>query len=349
MLFLGLKAQDSIPQFGFKTTYHYGFIAPHKPLVNEIIKGHTQITELSFYKKTSGKRQWEQYFNFPKTGISAMIIHSGNMESLGMIYGMFPYVEYPLNKWKVTWNLKFGYGVGYIQKPFDRVENYKNLAIGSHLNALIFFNSLWSYNITKNLNSSLGLSLTHFSNGSLKRPNLGINLLSVNAGVGYEFGSMNPKVVFNNIDKEKKWEGSVALSAGVKEIPPIGGRKYWVSSLSYSLLKTVTNKSSFGFGTDIFYNTSLDPLIQRVQFEDKGVMGNFRLGINGTYGLSMGKLDLLFQVGGYAYTAYEDNGYIYSKLVSRYQISDKLFANVALKTHFAVADFIEYGVGYRLH
>ncbi|MCB0409779.1 MAG: acyloxyacyl hydrolase, partial [Flavobacteriales bacterium] len=76
---------------------------------------------------------------------------------------------------------------------------------------------------------------------------------------------------------------------------------------------------------------------------------NFRLGINGTYGLSMGKLDLLFQVGGYAYTAYEDNGYIYSKLGSRYYLTDKLFVNLALKTHFAVADFIEYGVGYRLH
>lgn len=344
-----VKSQDSIPSFGLKTTYHYGFIAPHKPMINEIIKGHTQITEISFYKNTTGKRQWEQYFNYPKIGLSAMIINTGNKESLGMAYGLFPYVEYPLNQWKITWNLKFGYGVGFIQKPFDRVSNYKNLAIGSHFNALIFFNSNWSYQVSKNINTSLGLSLTHFSNGSLKRPNLGINLLSVNYGVGYHFGATQTKTVFNGINKEKKWEGSIVLSAGTKEIPPIGGKKYFVSSFSYSLLKTVTNKSSFGIGTDLFYNTSLEPLVIKVQNEDKGKISRFRLGFNGTYALTMGKLSLLFQVGGYAYTVYKDNGYIYSKLGSRYKVTDKLFLNLALKTHFAVADFIEYGIGYQIH
>ena len=343
------RSQDSIPSFGVKATYHYGFIAPHKPLVNEIIKGHTQITELSFYRNTTGKRQWEQYFNHPKTGISAMVINTGNPESLGMAYGLFPYVEYPLNHWKINWNLKIGYGVGYIQKPFNRTSNYKNLAIGSHFNALIFINSLWNYEVSKNLNTSLGLSITHFSNGSLKRPNLGINLFSVNYGVGYRFGSTKAKQVFNEVNKEKVWNSSLALSTGVKEIPPIGGKKYVVSSLAYLWLKTTSNKSSFGGGVDLFYNTSLEPLILRVQQEEPGSMANYRIGLNGTYALSMGKLSLLFQVGGYAYTAYKDNGNIYSKLVSRYSVTDKLFLNLALKTHFAVADYIEYGIGYQIH
>jgi len=342
-------AQDSIPSFGVSATYHYGFIAPHKPLVNEIIKGHSQITEISFYKNTTGKRQWEQYFKNPKVGISAMMINTGNKESLGMAYGLFPFVEYPLNHWKITWNLKFGYGIGYIQKPFDRKYNNKNLAIGSHLNALIFFNSLWNYQVSKNFNTSLGLSITHFSSGSLKRPNLGINLLSVNYGVGYSFGTDKPRVPFNETNKEKKWSSYIVTSVGVKEIPPIGGKKYFVSSLSYQWLKTTSNKSSFGGGVDVFYNTSLEPLMLRVQNEESGEMGKFRIGLNGTYALSMGELSLLFQVGGYAYTAYTDNGHIYSKLGSRYNVTDKLFLNLALKTHFAVADFIEYGIGYKIH
>jgi len=341
--------QDSIPHLGIKGTYHYGFIAPHKPLVNEVIKGHTQIYELSFYKRTSGNRQWEQYFNRPKVGISSMIINTGNEESLGMAYGLFPFVEIPLNNWKVKWNLKIGYGVGYLEKPFNRVDNYKNLTIGSHLNALIFINTLWDVPITSKLNTSLGLSITHFSNGSLKRPNLGINLFSVNYGLGYNFGSAKPTIPFNEVDKEKKWSHQIISSVGVKEIPPIGGKKYFVSSLTYQLVKTTSNKSGFGVGLDIFYNTSLEPLILRVQNEDKGELGKYRVGIHGAYELALGKLALQLQVGGYAYNSYKDNGNIYSKLATHYFVTDKLFVNLALKTHFAVADFIEYGIGYKLH
>ncbi len=341
-------SQDSIPNLGIKATFHYGFIAPHKPLVNEVIKGHTQIIELSFYKNTTGKRQWEQYFNNPKIGISAFLINTGNNESLGKAYGVIPFVEMPLNQWKIKWNLKFGFGVGYIEKPFNRVDNYKNLTIGSHLNALIFINSLWSLPINKRFNTSLGLSLTHFSNGSLKRPNLGINLLSVNYGIDYNFGTSKTIVPFNGINKEKIWNSYVSASVGVKEIPPIGGKKYFVSSFTYQWIKTTSNKSGFGGGTDVFYNTSLDPLIKRVQNEDKGTVGNFRLGIHGSYQLALGKLTLQLQVGGYAYTAYKDNGNIYSKLNSRYFVTDKLFLNLSLKTHYAVADFIEYGIGFKL-
>jgi hypothetical protein len=351
VLFFILKigsAQDTIPNLGIKGTFHHGFIAPHKPLVNEVIKGHTQIFELSFYKNTTGQRQWEQYFNNPKIGISGFVINTGNDESLGKAYGVIPFVEMPLNQWKIKWNLKFGFGVGYIEKPFNRIDNYKNLTIGSHLNALIFVNSLWDLPINERFNTSLGLSLTHFSNGSLKRPNLGINLLSVNCGVGYNFGKQKQIVPFNDVNKEKTWNNFVAFSGGVKEIPPIGGKKYLVYSLVYQWIKTTSNKSGFGGGTDVFYNTSLEPLIQRVQNEDKGTIGNVRFGIHGAYQLALGKLTLQLQVGGYAYTAYKDNGNIYSKLNSRYFVTDKLFFNLSLKTHYAVADFIEYGIGFKL-
>lgn len=340
-------AQDSIPKFGFSTTFHHGFITPHKPLVNEIIKGHTQILELSFFKNTSGNRQWEQYFNHPQVGVSAFLINTGNQESLGNAYGILPFVEFPLNNWKIKWHLKFGFGLGYIEKPFNRIDNFKNLAIGSHLNALIFANSLWKIPISNQLNSSFGLSLTHFSNGSLKRPNLGINLFSANLGIGYSFGSKNQKVAFNNLNKEKKWDTYAALSMGVKEIPPIGGDKYMVYSFVFQKVKTITNKSGFGFGSDVFYNTSLEPLIIRVQNEDKGLIGNVRFGLHGAYELSLAKLALQLQVGTYLYSAYKDNGNIYSKLNSRYFLTDKLYLNLSLKTHYAVADFIEYGIGYK--
>ena len=220
--FLGLIsfstfAQDSIPSFGASVTYHHGFIAPHKPEVNEIIKGHTQIIEVAAYKNTNGTRQWEQYFNNPKVGVSAIYINTGNEESLGKAYGIMPMVELPLNHWKVQWNIRAGCGLGYIQKPFDRVDNYKNLAIGSNFNVLIFANSKWNIKWSDKIESSVGLSLTHFSNGSLKRPNLGINLLSINTGIAYHFGKTETTIPFNDVNRERKWNKYLNLNSGVKE------------------------------------------------------------------------------------------------------------------------------------
>lgn len=347
--FLGkLAAQEKQNNFGVGATYHYGFISPHNVLVNEIIQGHTQMVQLDFYRQTNGEKLWEQYYNYPKIGVSTIFINSGNPESLGKIYGLFPFIDFPLNQWKVTWDLKFGVGIGYIEKPFDRKENYKNLVIGSHINALIYIDTHWDLPITEKLHTSLGVALTHFSNGSLKRPNLGINIFSLNYGVSYNFGTTENRISRSDENREKKWNHLAVVNAGVKEIDDIGGNKYMVYNTSYNLLRTFTNKSSVGVGTDFFYNTSLEPLIVRLQNENLGKFANFRMGLSGIYALDMGNLSLVFQTGFYGYTNYKSNGNIYTRIVTRYRFTDKLFFNLGLKTHFFVADFIEYGIGYQI-
>ncbi len=343
-----LKAQDTQHKFGAGVTYHYGFISPHNVLVNEIIQGHTQMVQLDFYKQTNGERLWEQYYNYPKIGVSTVFINSGNPESLGNIYGVFPFIDFPLNHWKITWDLKFGAGIGYIQKPFDRKENYKNLVIGSHLNALIYVDTHWDLPITEKFHTSLGVALTHFSNGSLKRPNLGINIFSLNYGVSYNFGSTAAVIEKSEENREKKLSHLIIANTGLKEIDPIGGNKYMVYTTSYNLLKTVTNKSSVGVGADFFYNTSLEPLVVRLQNENLGKIANFRMGVSGIYALDMGKVSLMFQTGFYGYKNYKKDGSVYTRIGTRYRFTDKLFFNLGLKTHFFVADFIEYGIGCQI-
>ena len=51
-------------------------------------------------------------------------------------------------------------------------------------------------------------------------------------------------------------------------------------------------------------------------------------------------------MGAYIVSVYKGNGMIYNKLETRYSISNRLFLRMAMKTHIAVADFVEYGVGY---
>lgn len=342
-------SQQSVPEFGIEETVHFGSILPHRPLVNEIIEGHSFIYEVSFYKNTTGNKAWQQLFNYPKIGISAMYLNLGNEEELGNSFGFFPYIQIPLSKRKIRWELRFGYGIGYVEKPFDRADNYKNIAIGSRFNALINVNSLWKIQASKHIAFSTGVSLVHFSNGSYVRPNLGFNIFSLNTGVSYNFGK-DKEIQTNPLpDKEKKREHFIVANTGLKEIPPVEGPKYMVINLAYNIIKPISNKSNYGFSADFFYNSSLEALIEKNDNVPASTADNFRAGISAMYGISVGKLMLSVHMGGYILPRYTDNGFLYHRINSRYSINKKLFFNLGLKSHWAVADFIEMGVGYKIN
>ena len=348
ILFVKGFAQEE-PSIGIKGTFHAGAILPHRKVVNEIVEGKTQAYELSFYKTTTGKKDWQQLYNYPKVGVSALAINLGNPRELGMGYGIFPFIEIPLNKAKINWRLKMGYGLGYIEKPFDKETNYKNVAIGSNFNALIYVNMGWSIKLSKAFSTSAGLSIIHFSNGSFSRPNLGINILSLNAGFLYSFGKRNEKIMSTIDERPHKWSKNMSLGIGLKETPPVEGPKYIVSTTSFNIIKTRAQKSSYGFGVDLFYNSSLSNLIAQDTNATKSRIDNYRIGLSGIYSFDFGKISLVIELGGYLFSAYKEDGFIYNRIGTRFNVSDKLFLKIGVKTHIAVADFAEFGIGYKFN
>ncbi len=347
--FINGFAQDSIRSLGLKQTNHFGAILPHRQIVNEVIEGHTFASEVSFYKATSGKNNWQQQYNYPRLGVSALYVNFGNPTELGESIGVFPFIELPLNQRKIQLNFKVGYGIGYISKPFDRVNNYKNVVIGSFFNALIYLNLGVRLPLSQRVKLSSGLSIIHFSNGSFERPNLGVNIASISTGLSYEFGNKITPLTTEIVSREKKWTKQLMVGFGVKETPPVDGPKYFVNTYSFNMIKLKRDKSSYGFGADLFYDASLQSTILRGdELAQTKESDNFRLGVIGIYSFDFGKISLLLEIGGYLYTKYEEQGFIYNRFTSRFNVSDKVFLNLGLKTHYAVADFVEAGIGINI-
>jgi hypothetical protein len=73
-----------------------------------------------------------------------------------------------------------------------------------------------------------------------------------------------------------------------------------------------------------------------------------RPGIHIGHQLEFSKLTVATQIGYYIYAKDKSDGPIYSRFALRYKLNSKLLLNLALKTHYAKADFIEWGVGYIL-
>jgi hypothetical protein len=70
-----------------------------------------------------------------------------------------------------------------------------------------------------------------------------------------------------------------------------------------------------------------------------------RPGIHGAYQLRIATIGLLFNLGFYPYTRYKNDGNFYHRIGLRYY-HERFFACVNLKTHYARADFFEWGLGW---
>jgi hypothetical protein len=334
---------------------HYGFIyAQH--LEMELFNAHFPAFEVSVQQITYGKHKWERDYSFPLLGVTLLYTGLGNSPALGQAYALMPFINFPLYRHK---NLMAGFrlalGLGYLTKPFDRIENYKNLAIGSHLNAAVNLMLEARYQLNYYLTLTGGISLQHFSNGSLKLPNFGLNIPLLNVGV-----ALRPFKANQNIDDRfyaptepfeaiiyKTMEFNIGGLAGYKNMQAVYGENYIVMHLFENTFFRISKKSKVGFGLDFSYDPSQ---IKTLQMNGDTVDNKYKIirpGLNAAYQLVMSRVGFVFNLGVYLAGMEKSNGPLYEKFAFQYNFSKDFFATMMLKVHWGRADYIGWGLGYK--
>ncbi len=334
---------------------HYGFIyAQH--LEMELFNAHFPSFEFTIQQITYGKHKWERDYNYPLIGVTFLYSALGNSPSLGQSYALMPFINFPLFKKK---DLMFGFrlalGLGYLTKPFDRINNYKNLAIGSHFNAAVNLLIEARYRINYFLTVTSGISLQHFSNGSLKLPNYGLNVPLLNVGV-----ALRPFKANQNIDDRfyaptdpyeaiiyKTLEFNIGGLVGYKNMQAVFGQNFIVFHLFENTFFRISKKSKVGFGLDFSYDPSQLKILEQNGTPVHNNLSIIRPGINGAYQLVMSKVGFIFNMGCYLGGKEKSNGPLYEKFAFQYNFSKVFFATIMLKVHWGRADYIGWGLGYK--
>lgn len=353
-IFLLFFSQSSFSQSklnGWKigANFQYGFLMSHHKGMGHLVKGHLPAFELSVSKQKFGEKYWQQHYRYPVVGYSLLIIDLENPDVLGTAIAIFPHISFPQNRQrKFMRYFRVGCGAGYITKPFDRTDNHKNNAIGSHFNVFFSFMYGFKWRVQNNFSIDAGISLMHFSNGAVKSPNLGINIPNIQLGATWHFSDGKEVYKKDSIapPRDRKWHYSVILSGGIKEIPPAGGPKYGIASLNAEVIKPVSRKSRIGLGLDIFYDASLEEKLKRSHEDYSGMFAVVCPGIHFHYELKFSQFSMFMDVGTYFYRRYKDENHIYARPGIRYRIKENWLLGISLKTHYFKADFAEWGVGY---
>ncbi len=331
-------------------TFHYGFIIAHHSDMEYLTQGHVTISEICFSRPTHGENYWNQLFKFPEPGLSLCFFDLGNPKNLGNLFSICPYMDFPFNKGVHTRIcFRAGGGLSYLTKPFDPVTNYKDIAIGSHVNGFMNFRLTVKQEISKRLRLDFGVGMSHCSNGAMKQPNLGLNMPTVDLGIGYSLYNCPERKPMDSLPVcNRNRFFAFGIAGALSQISPAGGKDFGAVILSGSVYRRWNHKNLWNVGLEIFYNEAnyqeifrTDHTVQRVQY----IQPAAKIG----YALCAGRMSMPMEIGFYFYDKVSGETVpMYERIGLRYQVNDRILLGSTLKVYFARAEFFEWGITYRL-
>ncbi len=334
--------------------FFYGNLLKHNPDVAHLVKGHPSGVILSWNKPTTGENDWEQRLNYPDFGAS-FIYQDLKNEVLGENYGLYGHYNFYFGdrtKDKNDFFVRLGAGLAYNTNPYDKEENSKNTAFGSHISASIYAMANYKRKITKNISAQTGLTFIHYSNGNTKAPNNGINLFGINVGVNYNFNPKEKEYQYHEKSTFKEpIKYNLILRGGANEADVINSGLYPFFTASFYADKRLSHLSAVQLGTDVFVSEFLKEYVKyknAVDEENNNPNEYVRVGIVAGHELFINKLSVITQLGVYVYDPVDFESVIYERIGLKRYFGQKWFGTVSLKAHAARAEAVEFGVGVRL-
>jgi len=248
---------------------------------------------------------------------------------------------------KTSLRFRLTTGIGMFSRQWDVYTNPRNRAIGSRFNGMMQAAMYVQEPISVRKQIQLGLSLIHYSNGNFGLPNLGINMPCLFLAVKQSDGNNNyykPRYPENHNTVE--WQPSLRFGkkqmsmddprnifnylAELKVLYPSKPWRFWTAAIS-------------GFYDRSYVYTKFQPLPKA------GLDKISEIAISGGHEYRVGRVGVVMDLGFYIYRPDDTKRKYYQALGVKYYASSSLTAMVRLRTHLSMADYVEWGVSYRIH
>ncbi|GAO42502.1 acyloxyacyl hydrolase [Flavihumibacter petaseus] len=361
------KVKDKFRFFSLKlhTGNHY---YTGTELEDKLKNGYGSI-ELRYGWQSTGKAGWNAEHLYPSYGIGWYSGYIGDVDIFGSPHAFFGFITLPItHSRRNIFQVEPALGLTYNLKPYDPETNVTNDAIGAKFAVYFSIHAGGKYRLTREVDLLYGIDLTHFSNGRTVTPNLGLNMFGISVGGRYNFNASQRKV--DNTEHPQ----TVLQARPVLDYSNTRPRPIRESSLSlYQAFGTVQNKIDAGtnhryltssttiewqhkfntkHGLSVGFDAFVDPSARDTSEypENKEAMMVFFPGLHAGYDFLIDRLSIRLQVGyNLNSTARTIKGNSYVRAAVRYELTNRLFGQIGLKTmNGATADWIEWGLGYKV-
>lgn len=316
--------------------------------------------ESAYYNGINLKIGWkiqksdDQYFtlyNNPTYGVG-FYSSTFNTDIIGSPYAIYGFVQSPFgNLTNRRWGFDYRIGLGISGNftPYDPENNPLNVVIGAKNNVFIDLGIRSQYKINPNWRIGLGLAYHHFSNGALRLPNKGVNLVPLTASITYQPNGHSVLLDKSDIAPySDKILYHINYGAGWKQLDKDKDERFLKTTLSLYASKHVSHKWRMGGGLDLFYSASGN--YDEIAGEDSGKLSAKLSGGPSFYLVHVLNRNLVLNgnVGYYIHKRYFNGeiNRIFLRAGARYYVYKDFNAGISIKAHKGKADFIEWTVGY---
>lgn len=305
-------------QFFYHTGINFG---PTRYLKDQYTWG-SRAYELRFGFQSKGDELWQQYHRLPQYGLGihfADLIANKEDTTIGNPISVFMFFNAPFIRWsKFKLSASLSLGLSYTSKCHDPVRNPYNDVIGSCVNLYFDTNLNLDYSISRKINLITGIGLTHYSNGAIDRPQMGMNTLRINMGLSYNFCGDSKgtdrdfKLNSSCVKQVKRKRDSHNISThetlqfmfsmGIIDQQKIGeleGRRYTSSSFTADYAFPLTPINNLTFGLDLLYNESLNRTYPGLSPEEVSFIQKSYLGSHMGFQVIIQRITLLINLGTY--------------------------------------------------
>ncbi len=297
-----------------------------------------------------GKDFYNRLYNYPVYGLGvyASTFHSTEIGKPIALYGFVAVPMFParFRRWDLNYRISLGVASNF--RPFDAEENPLNIMLGSRQNVFADIGAQVNYRLNNRWQAGAGIAFHHFSNGAIRLPNMGINLLPLTLSLTYR---NSDRVQFTPVTippAERDGRMHIHYAAGIKQMSRDINDRYFKSTLGVYWSLPAGHKWRLGVGGDLFYANSG----ARKEFAGERA-GKLSAVLSGGPALYVDhiltrRLYLNGNAGWYL-NRNEFNGEVrpvFLRIGIRYKVLRNLYTGVSIKAHNAKADYIEWTTGY---
>ena len=336
---------------------HFGMVLPHHEDMVYFVNDFSYGLDLNI-GLTKYNQEWYQYLNYPEVGFGLFYNTFGNSQIYGEGITAYSYIQSNLVRGeRFSLNTKVGAGLGYVTRPFNIESNPYNHVFGSHLNVFINMGVLAKYRISSHWSASLNFAINHLSNGATKKPNHGINTLTCGFGVEYSLNGLHRPYTTERVraPHSNARDFVFVASYGRSQRSPYKPENYPAVTFNVNHLWWISKKTAWGVGVDgIYYGAApFEYVIVEEQYAteqyDFTAADKLYGGIFGSYNFRFNRTQLYAHIGVYVVYKTTPAQLVYPRMGVRQALFKNIYANVSIKASFFKAEFIEFGLGYRLN
>lgn len=262
---------------------------------------------------------------------------------------------------RLSFNYEWNFGLSFGWKPYDEMQNEYNRVIGSRVNAYINANFYLNWVLSRQVDLMAGVTLTHFSNGSTRLPNAGLNTLGLKFGVTYNFNREELRLtrcpaLTGAFERHVSYDLTFFGAWRVKGIAVNGDEvkilpKRSVVGFNFSPLYNVGYKFRTGLSLDGVYDGTANAYLNDYgELETPGWRKQLALGVSVRAEYVMPYFTVSFGLGANVIHSGGDLKSFYQVLALKIQMTRSSFLHIGYSLkQFKAPNFLMLGVGYRFN